>query len=55
MNEKEAWQIFFHSGSVRDYLNFKSVQKTKQKEQTEYHTNDEIYHQRTCNQTTEYR
>ena len=55
MNEKEAWQIFSASGSVLDYLNFKSVQKTQQKEQKEYHTKDEIYHQRTCDQTTEYR
>ena len=53
MNEKDAWEIFSSSGSVKDYLNFKEAQHKTKKENK--NTEDEIHHQRTCNQTTEYR
>lgn len=52
MNEQDAWNKFFISGSVRDYLNYKSIeQKTKQKNKAD----NEIHHTGTDNQTTEYR
>lgn len=53
MNEKEAWNVFALTGSVSDYLNFKSLQQNKaQKAATE---DNENQNNGTDNQTTEYR
>lgn len=53
MNEMDAWQAFFQSGSVYDYLIYKSIHNNgRQKENPE--EDDEIYNQRTDNQRTEY-
>ncbi|MBQ4569062.1 MAG: hypothetical protein IJA62_03215 [Ruminococcus sp.] len=56
MNEKEAWRIFTVTGSVKDYLHFKSLQEenTQNKKQTDASTN-EISDHGTYHQTTEYR
>lgn len=53
MNELDAWNTFFNSGSIYDYLIYKSIHNDR----TENHnseSNDEIYNQRTYYQGTEY-
>ena len=54
LDEKDAWNSFFQSGSVLDYLQYKSIQNAKNagipKEDK-----DEVQDQGTDTQTTEYR
>lgn len=54
MNEMDAWMAFFQSGSVYDYLVYKSIHDNKLQEDLPKN-NDQIYNQRTDNQGTEYR
>lgn len=55
MNEKEAWNMFLTTGSVRDYLNFKSLQQSKAENNSQKGTkSNEIPNHRPDNQTTEY-
>lgn len=54
MNEMDAWQVFLQTGSVYDYLVYKSIHDNQ------FHSDlvenkNEIYNQRTDNQGTEYR
>ena len=54
MNEMDAWMAFFQSGSVYDYLVYKSIHDNNLQEDLPKN-NDQIYNQRTDNQGTEYR
>ncbi|MDD6848366.1 MAG: hypothetical protein PUD53_06320 [Oscillospiraceae bacterium] len=54
MNEIDAWQAFFHSGSVYDYLVYKCIHDNGHQEEPQK-KDEEIYNQRTDNQGTEYR
>lgn len=52
MNEQDAWNKFSLTGSVRDYLNFKSIE---QKKNQNIKAENEIHYTGTDNQATEYR
>lgn len=54
MNETDAWNSFMHSGSVLDYLQYKSIQNAKKDQQT-LEEKDEIQDKRTDTQGAEYR
>ncbi len=54
MNEADAWNSFLMSGSVVDYLRYKSIQAAK-KGTNVLEENDEVQDERTDNQRTEYR
>jgi hypothetical protein len=54
INEKDAWNSFFHSGSVLDYLQYKSAQRASLSDGSK-EEQDEIQDQRTDTQTAEYR
>lgn len=54
MNEIDAWNSFWFSGRIYDYLVYKSIHN----ERTENHNSEsknEIYNQRTYNKGTEYK
>lgn len=58
-NEYDAWNSFFQSGSVLDYLQYKSIQKAKEAAYNANKANpevkDEVFDNGTDNKTTEYR
>ncbi len=54
MNEMDAWQAFLQSGSIYDYLNYKSIHDNPFQDNL-VEKDDEIYNERTDNQGTEYR
>ena len=54
MNEKDAWNAFVLTGSVQDYLRYKSVQSENRLTNSTQTQNEDI-NGRTDNQTTEYR
>lgn len=54
MNETDAWNSFMSSGSVLDYLRYKSIQSAKTDDKPSEET-DEIQDKRTDNKTAEYR
>lgn len=54
MDEKDAWNSFFQSGSVLDYLQYKSIQYAKNGGELK-EVGDEVQDQRTDTETTEYR
>ena len=54
MNETDAWNSFLMSGSVLDYLQYKSIQNAK-KDVTTLEEKDEIQNKRTDNKGTEYK
>lgn len=54
MNETDAWNSFLMSGSVLDYLQYKSIQNAK-KDINTLEEKDEIQDKRTDNQGAEYR
>ena len=54
IDEKDAWNSFFQSGSVLDYLQYKSIQYAKQGGELK-EDKDEVQSQRTDTQGTEYR
>ena len=53
MNETDAWNSFLMSGSVLDYLQYKSIQNAK-KDINTLEEKDEIQDKRTDNQTAEH-
>lgn len=53
MDEKEAWNAFLRSGSVRDYLEYKAIQNKNNCSLPE--AKDEVQNQGSDTQTTEYR
>ena len=53
-DEKDAWNSFFQSGSVLDYLQYKSIQYAKQGGEPK-EAKDEVQDQGTDTQRTEYR
>ncbi len=55
MNEKEAWNVFMLTGSVQDYLHYKSLQEHSNKNKPTTTQTNEISNHRTDNPTTEYR
>lgn len=54
MNETDAWNSFLMSGSVLDYLQYKSIQNAKKSPEA-LEEKDEIQDKRTDNQGAEYR
>lgn len=54
MNETDAWNSFLSSGSVLDYLQYKSIQNAK-KNPNLLEDKDEIQNKRTDNQGAEYK
>lgn len=57
MDEKDAWNSFFQSGSVLDYLQYRAIQYAKNgaKDPIDEETEDEVQDQGTDPETTEYR
>lgn len=53
-DEKDAWNSFFQSGSVLDYLEYKAIQYAKNGGELKEEKN-EVQDQGTDTQTTEYR
>jgi len=53
MNETDAWNSFLISGSVLDYLHYKSIQNAKKRNDT-LEEEDEIQDKRSDNQGAEY-
>ncbi|MCH5298834.1 MAG: hypothetical protein J1E96_03635 [Ruminococcus sp.] len=54
MNEIDAWNAFWYSGRIYDYLVYKSIHNNRTKfEGTQ--SKNEIYNERSDNQRTEYR
>lgn len=51
MNETDAWNSFLMSGSVLDYLQYKSIQNAK-KDPNDLEDKDEIQNKRTDNKGT---
>ena len=56
MDEKDAWDSFFQSGSVLDYLHYAAIRHAKNDESTPKDiTGNEVQDQGTDTPTTEYR
>jgi hypothetical protein len=55
MNELDAWNSFLHSGSIYDYLIYKSIHNDRTENIFPENDKDEIYYKRTYNQGTEYK
>lgn len=55
MNELDAWNSFWRSGSIYDYLIYKSIHNDRTENSFPEKNKDEIYNKRTYNQTTEYK
>ncbi len=53
MDEKDAWNAFFKSGSVLDYLEYKAIQHQNDASLPE--AKNEVQNQGADTQTTEYR
>ncbi len=53
MNEFDAWNAFWYSGRIYDYLLYKSIHNDKTKGITE--NKNEVHNERTDSQRTEYR
>ena len=54
IDEKDAWNAFFQSGSVLDYLQYKSIQYAKNGGELK-EAKDEVQDQGADHPTTEYR
>lgn len=54
MNEADAWNSFLKTGSVVDYLRYKSIQAAKNGTNV-LEDKNEVQDERTDNQRTEYR
>lgn len=52
MNEQDAWNAFFQTGSIRDYLYYRSVKNSQAQENEKI---NEDTNRRTDTKTTEYR
>ena len=55
MNETEAWNSFMMSGSVLDYLQYKSIQNAKKGDRSPLEDKDENKNKRADNKGAEYR
>ena len=57
MDEWYMWDVFFQTGSVLDYIRYKSIQDSKDTgaDTVRKEITDEIPYRRTDNQGTEYR
>lgn len=55
MNEFDAWNAFWFSGRIYDYLLYKSLHNDMTDNPVPENKKDENYNQRTDNQRTEYR
>ena len=57
MDEWYMWQVFFHTGSVLDYIRYKSIQSSKDSgaDTVRREITDEVPNGRTDYQRTEYR
>lgn len=56
MEELNAWKVFFTTGHVLDYLNYKAIQESKDLgADTKLENTDEVQDRRTDNQGAEYR
>lgn len=53
MDEKEAWNAFLNTGSVRDYLRYKAIEHQNRAGLPE--ATNEVQNQGTDTETTEYR
>lgn len=54
MNEFDAWNAFWYSGRIYDYLMYKSIHNDRV-EQKPSERENEVYNERTDSQRTEYR
>ena len=55
MNEFDAWNSFWFSGRIYDYLLYKSIHNNKFQDDKPSENKNEIYDERTDSQRTEYR
>ena len=56
MDEKDAWNSFFRSGSVLDYLHYRAILQSHSGDNPpKDNGSDEVQNQRTDTPTTEYR
>jgi hypothetical protein len=55
MNETDAWNSFMMSGSVLDYLQYKSIQNAKKGDRAPLEDKDENKNEWTDNKGAEYR
>ena len=55
MNETDAWNSFMMSGSVLDYLQYKSIQNAKKGDRAPLEDKDEIQNKRTDTKGAEHR
>lgn len=55
MNETDAWNSFLMSGSVLDYLQYKSIQNAKKGDRAPLEEKDENQDKRTDSERAEYR
>ena len=55
MNETDAWNSFMMSGSVLDYLQYKSIQNAKKGDREPLEVKDENKNEWTDNKGAEYR
>ncbi len=54
MNDIDAWNAFWYSGRIYDYLIYKSIHNDRTEKLFPENKN-EVYNQRTDNQRTEYK
>ncbi len=54
MNDIDAWNAFWYSGRIYDYLMYKSIHNDRTENLFPENKN-EVYNQRTDNQRTEYK
>lgn len=54
MNEMDAWQVFFQSGRIHDYLAYKCIHDNQFTDELSEKENED-YNNGTDNKTTEYR
>ncbi len=55
MNETDAWNAFWKSGSIYEYLMYKCIHNDTVEDNYPGKEKNEIYNERTDNQRTEYR
>lgn len=55
MNEFDAWNAFWYSGRIYDYLMYKSIHNNKTENNGLSEKDNEVYNERTDSQRTEYR
>lgn len=55
MNEFDAWNAFWYSGRIYDYLMYKSIHNDRVAKESPSEFKNEIYNERTDSQRTKYR